>query len=208
MSLETTAEITGLKQALSELSKLDKSARFKAAAKIKASSPAMLEEGRKQFPADIGISVIHGWGRSKKGKKGRLAYDKTAVDKGVQIMVGGRARGQGITPLVTLVQKSPAGAMFSQAGTKDKTTDFGKLMNNVFGTSQRGIWRSRKFIAEQGSADIMKAVDEVIDEGITGYKVKNENEMCEAVSRIDLIDRKICREQASQRFDIKVIASN
>jgi len=50
MSLETTAEITGLKQALSELSKLDKSARFKAAAKIKASSPAMLEEGRKQFP--------------------------------------------------------------------------------------------------------------------------------------------------------------
>ncbi len=52
------------------------------------------------------------------------------------------------------------------------------------------------------------SVDEVIDEGITGYKVKNENEMCEAVSRIDLIDRKICREQASQRFDIKVIASN
>ena len=72
MSLETGVEITGLKQALSELSKLDKSARFKAAAKIKASSPAMLEEGRKQFPAEIGISMIHGWGRGKKGKKGRL----------------------------------------------------------------------------------------------------------------------------------------
>ena len=52
------------------------------------------------------------------------------------------------------------------------------------------------------------SVDEVLDEGITGYKVKNENEMCEAVYRIDYIDRNICRQQASQRFDIKVIASN
>jgi hypothetical protein len=161
MSLETSAEITGLKQALSELSKLDKSARFKAAAKIKASSPAMLEEGRRQFPADIGITMIHGWAPSKSGKKGRLAYDKTKVDKGVQIMVGGRSRGQGITPLVTLVQKDAAGALFSQAGTKN-VSDFSKLLTNVFGRPQRGLWRSRAFIAEQGTADIMKAVDEVI----------------------------------------------
>ena len=160
MSLETGVEITGLKQALSELSTLDKSARFKAAAKIKASSPAMLEEGRKQFPADIGISVIHGWGRGKKGKKGRLAYDKTAVDKGVQIMVGGRAR-NGVTPLVTLVQKDAAGALFSQAGTRNNT-QFTKLLTNTFGKPQRGLWRSRAFIAEQGTADIMRAVDEVI----------------------------------------------
>jgi len=156
MSLETNVEITGLKQALAELSKVDKSARFKAAAKIKASSPAMLENARQQFPGDIGISVIHGM-----GNKGRLGYNKTAVDKGVQIMVGGRARGQGITPLVTLVQKSAAGALFSQAGTKNNT-DFTRLLTNVFGRPQRGLWRSRKFIAEQGSADIMKAVDEVI----------------------------------------------
>jgi hypothetical protein len=121
----------------------------------------MLEEGRKQFPADIGITMIHGWGRGKKGKKGRLAYDKTAVDKGVQIMVGGRARGQGVTPLVTLVQKDAAGALFSQAGTKNNS-DFSRLLTNVFGKPQRGLWRSRAFIAQQGTADIMKAVDEVI----------------------------------------------
>jgi hypothetical protein len=155
MSLNTSVEITGLKQAMSELSKLDKSARFKAAAKIKASSPAMLEEGRKQFPADIGISVIHGM-----GNKGRLGYNKAKVDKGVQIMVGGRAR-QGVTPLVTLVQKDAAGAMFSQAGTKN-TSQFSNLLASTFGRPQRGLWRSRKFVQEQGSADIMRAVDEVI----------------------------------------------
>ena len=161
MSLETNVEITGLKQALAELSKVDKSARFKAAAKIKASSPAMLEEGRRQFPADIGITMIHGMAPSKKGKKGRLAYDKTAVDKGVQIMVGGRARGKGITPLVTLVQKDAAGALFSQAGSQNNS-DFSRLLTNTFGKPQRGLWRSRAFIAEQGTADIMKAVNEVI----------------------------------------------
>ena len=155
MSLNTSVEITGLKQAMSELSKLDKSARFKAAAKIKASSPAMLEEGRKQVPADIGISVIHGM-----GNKGRLGYNKAKVDKGVQIMVGGRAR-QGVTPLVTLVQKDAAGAMFSQAGTKN-TSQFSNLLASTFGRPQRGLWRSRKFVQEQGSADIMRAVDEVI----------------------------------------------
>jgi len=166
MSLNTSVEITGLKQALSELSKLDKSARFKAAAKIKASSPAMLEEGRKQFPADIGISVIHGW-----KNKGRLAYDKAKVDKGVQIMVGGRSRGQGITPLVTLVQKNAAGALFSQAGSKNNS-DFSRLLTNVFGRPQRGLWRSRKFIQEQGTADIMKAVDEVIADANRALKAR------------------------------------
>lgn len=155
MSLNTSVEITGLKQAMSELSKLDKSARFKAAAKIKASSPAMLEEGRKQFPSDIGISVIHGM-----GNKGRLGYNKAKVDKGVQIIVGGRAR-QGVTPLVTLVQKDAAGAMFSQAGTKN-TSQFSNLLASTFGRPQRGLWRSRKFVQEQGTADIMRAVDEVI----------------------------------------------
>jgi hypothetical protein len=99
--------------------------------------------------------MIRGW-----GNKGRLGYNKTAVDKGVQIMVGGRAR-SGVTPLVTLVQKSAAGAMFSQAGTKNNS-QFSDLLASVFGRPQRGLWRSRAFIAEQGTADIMKAVDEVI----------------------------------------------
>ena len=170
MSLATSVEITGLKQALNELSKLDKSARFKAAAKIKASSPAMLEEGRKQFPPEIGVSMIRGM-----GYKGRLGYNKTAVDKGVQIMVGGRARGQGITPLVTLVQKSAAGALFSQAGSKNNS-DFSRLLTNVFGRPQRGLWRSRAFIAEQGAADIMKAVDEVIADANRALQARLSNQ--------------------------------
>jgi hypothetical protein len=104
--------------------------------------------------------MIHGWAPSKKGGS-RLAYDKAKVDKGVQIVIGGRAR-IGVTPLVTLVQKDAAGALFSMAGNAGGTGQFSKLLTNVFGRPQRGLWRSRAFIQEQGTTDIMKAIDEVI----------------------------------------------
>jgi hypothetical protein len=67
-----------------------------------------------------------------------------------------------VTPLVTLVQKDAAGALFSMAGNAGGVGQFSKLLTNIFGRPQRGLWRSRAFIQEQGTADIMKAVDEVI----------------------------------------------
>jgi len=160
VSVETKIEVTGLREALSTLGKLDSKSRFKAANKIKASGAAMIDETRKTFPADIGVSVIHGMGPSKSGK-GRLAYEKSKVDKGVQIVVGGRAR-VGVTPLVTLVQKNAGGSIFSMAGSAGGTDQFSKLLENVFGKPQRGLWRSRKFVYETATADIMAAINEVI----------------------------------------------
>lgn len=51
------------------------------------------------------------------------------------------------------------------------------------------------------------SVNEVIDEGITGFKVDSYNEMKEAVSKLDTIDRNACRAHAEKRFDVTVIAS-
>lgn len=50
------------------------------------------------------------------------------------------------------------------------------------------------------------SVNEVIDENITGFKVSNLDEMILAMKKINIIDRKTCREHAEKRFDIKVIA--
>ena len=52
------------------------------------------------------------------------------------------------------------------------------------------------------------SVSEVVDEGITGYKVNTICEMIEAVKRIDTIDRTQCGEQAEKRFDVKVVSSH
>jgi glycosyltransferase involved in cell wall biosynthesis len=50
------------------------------------------------------------------------------------------------------------------------------------------------------------SVPEVVEEGINGFIMTTETEMIEKVAVIHTIDRKICRESADMRFDIKVIA--
>ncbi|MFD2161032.1 glycosyltransferase [Paradesertivirga mongoliensis] len=50
------------------------------------------------------------------------------------------------------------------------------------------------------------SVDEVIDQGLTGFKATTINDIIPAIANISGIDRAKCREQASKRFDVKVIA--
>lgn len=51
------------------------------------------------------------------------------------------------------------------------------------------------------------SVDEVIDEGITGFKVTRLKELEIAVKNIHTIDRSRCRHHAKSRFDVSVISS-
>jgi glycosyltransferase involved in cell wall biosynthesis len=50
------------------------------------------------------------------------------------------------------------------------------------------------------------SVAEVIDEGITGYKISTAEEMIEAIYKLPQISRVACREQAKKRFDIAIIS--
>lgn len=50
------------------------------------------------------------------------------------------------------------------------------------------------------------SVDEVVDEGITGYKTENAEQMKAAVHTLHKIDRAVCRQHAFDRFDVSVIA--
>lgn len=51
------------------------------------------------------------------------------------------------------------------------------------------------------------AVGEVVQEGVTGYKIKTEREMCDAVNNIRQISRAACRNAAQLCFDATLIAS-
>jgi glycosyltransferase involved in cell wall biosynthesis len=44
------------------------------------------------------------------------------------------------------------------------------------------------------------SVEEIIEDGVTGFVVGNIEEACNAVSRLDLIDRAVCRSRFEQRF--------
>lgn len=50
------------------------------------------------------------------------------------------------------------------------------------------------------------SVNEVIDEGITGFKVNSKEEMIAAVEKAGTISRVTCRQHAKKRFDIDVVA--
>lgn len=52
------------------------------------------------------------------------------------------------------------------------------------------------------------SVEEVVEEGITGYKVDTIPQMKEAINRLNLIDRNNCRQAALSRFDVTVIAKH
>lgn len=49
------------------------------------------------------------------------------------------------------------------------------------------------------------AVEEVVEDGITGFIVDNEEQMAEALKNIDQIDRKKCRERVQERFSLKAM---
>lgn len=50
------------------------------------------------------------------------------------------------------------------------------------------------------------SVPEVVENGITGFVVKDNQEMIDAVAKINEIDRRLCRQTAEKRFDVTVIA--
>lgn len=52
------------------------------------------------------------------------------------------------------------------------------------------------------------AVPEIVEDGVTGYMVNNVEEAVEKVAKIHLLDRRIVRQEALNRFDSKVIAKN
>ncbi len=119
MSVTASTEIYGLKAALAELQKIDSKTKFKAVNQIKASGAEMVSRVSMTYPAQPPLS---GMAPSKKGT-GRLSYDPKKVRKGVTIQVGGRSQ-RGSSPLVTLLQKDAAGAIFDMAGLRGDSGQF------------------------------------------------------------------------------------
>ncbi len=52
------------------------------------------------------------------------------------------------------------------------------------------------------------SVSEVVDEGITGFKVDTKEEMIKAIAKVHTIDRAECRRSALAKYDISVIAND
>jgi hypothetical protein len=174
---ETSIEIYGVREALRELGTIDPKLRLKAVGKIKGASGELLAAARENYPSDTQLQEsLPGW-----QKKGRLGYSKATADKGVQVQVGGRSRGNAYA-IVTIIQKNAGGALFDIAGLRDGTqgggsTDkrgrprqpqqseaFLRQLDSDFGKAQRGMWRSIRRIRDLATGQLMKALEEVAEQ--------------------------------------------
>jgi len=174
MPVGAEISVYGVRDALKELGQMDKTLRFKAVSKIKVASGEMLAVARSQYPDNSQLQdVMPGW-----STKGRLGYDKKNVDKGVQVVVGGRSFGNSYA-IVTIVQKNAGGALFDIAGLRNGSEGVGgtdrlgrnredsqseaflRNLNSAFGKAQRGMWRKIKVIRELADKELMNALEEV-----------------------------------------------
>jgi hypothetical protein len=159
MSVTASTEIYGLKAALAELQKIDSKTKFKAVNEIKASGAEMVNRITQKYPAKPPLSGM----RPRPKGKGRLIYDPTKVRKGVTMQVGGRSI-NGTVPLVTIIQKNAAGAIFDMAGLRGDSGQFSEYLTTAYGPAQRGLWREHEYIYGQATKDILQAIEQVLNQ--------------------------------------------
>lgn len=177
MPASASIEVFGVRDALRQLGQMDPKLRFKAIQKVKNASGEMLAAARENYPDDTDLrDQIPGW-----SKKGRLGYTKAAADKGVQVQVGGRSRGNSYA-VVTIIQKNAGAAMFDIAGLRDGARGVGssdrlgrnrdaaqseaflRVLNASYGKAQRGMWRSIRKIRDLSNGALMDALKDVAAE--------------------------------------------
>jgi hypothetical protein len=168
MGVSASVEIYGVREALKELGQIDKKQRWKAIAKVKAAGEPLAKAAREKYAPDP--VLISEAGYVSWSKNGRLGYSKAAADKGVQVQVGGRSRGDAYA-IVTIVQKNPGAAMFDIAGFANgayakgpQGEAFIAKLNREYGKAQRGMWRNIAVIRKIGNDEIIRALEEVAAE--------------------------------------------
>lgn len=171
-----SVDVYGVRDALKELGQLDKKYRFAAQNKIKSAGSEIVRVAQESYP-DAGTigDDFKGWSRG-----GRLGYDKTKVDKGVQIKIGGKSYGNAYA-LVTLVSTNPGASLFELAGMNDgnsgkpggpdrlgrrrepvQSQAFIDRLNLYYGKAQRGIWRRHKAIYAASEGALMEALRDIV----------------------------------------------
>jgi len=173
--IDSRIEIHGLKEALKELSLVDKKAKWAAVREIKTASGKLIGIAQQPYPTNGDVArrlpgAVH---------KGRTGYDQSKAYRGIKIKVGGRRTRQG-EPVVTLVQQDPGAMIYQVAGMRGgsqgkpngpdrlgrkrkatQSTAYIEHLQRDFGRYQRGYWQNYKQLFEEAQGQVMDAVRRV-----------------------------------------------
>lgn len=176
--IDSRIEIYGLKEALYELSLIDKKARWAAVNSLKAASSKLVSMAVDTFPQDNEVKqelsgAVH---------RGRTGYSQSKAARGVKVKVGAKRTSKG-EPVITLVQQDPGAAIFSVAGIRggakgkplgpdrlgrkrqsSQSKAYIRKLEQGFplqNYTQRGMWRAYRPILKEAEGELMEAIRKV-----------------------------------------------
>jgi len=163
MSVTANVNVYGVREALSELRKIDPKLRAEAVRKVKAAGNELTAAAAVEYPATAPLS---GWQST-----GRLGYTGPKAKRGVKIEVGGRTPKRATAyPIVTLVQGNAGAALWDIAGLRGgaksrggprQRPNFIQILDARFGPAQRGLWKARNLVDEVATRKIIAALEDV-----------------------------------------------
>lgn len=164
MSAEIRAEVTGVREALKVLGRLDRDQRREAVKELRSAGAPMVQVARLQYPMQPPLSGM--------ANNGRLRYQPGRVKQQVGIKVGGKQPPQKDRyPVVTLEQRNAAGQLFSMAGIRNNAysratnagqRQFSNLIQSRWGAGQRGMWKQVRLIRTLANTSLNAAAKDVV----------------------------------------------
>jgi hypothetical protein len=164
MSATIRTDVTGVRQALRTLGKLDKEQRKEAVKSLKSAGAPLVQIARTEYPIRPPLSGM--------ANRGRLNYSSGRVQQQVSIKVGGKQPpSKDRYPVVTLQQTNAAGQLFSMAGmsnnaysraTNSGQRRFSELLASRWGKPQRGMWKQVRLIRALANTTLNAAAQNVV----------------------------------------------
>ena len=165
MSATIRGEVTGVRESLRVLGKIDKEQRKEAVKELKAGGAPMVQVARLQYPMRAPLSGMD--------DNGRLGYKPGRVQQQVSVKVGGKQPpSKDRYPVVTLQQTNAAAQLFSMAGMSNNAysratnagqRQFSDKLALRWGKAQRGMWRQVRLIRTLATTSLGVAAKNVVE---------------------------------------------
>lgn len=164
MTVKTSVTITGVKETLRELNKIEPELRKEIIKDFRQVVKPVINEIKRMLPTQAPLS---GFNRSwTQGSNQKTPWDGATVAKSVTSKVDTRKRGNALA-VMKIIMKSPAGAIADMAGKKGGDTRQGQIMiaalERRFGRASRFMWPSYIDKAQEIESGIEQLVEKVTD---------------------------------------------
>lgn len=156
MAVDTTVTITGIKETLRELQKLEPDL----AKEIKKDFKQIVAPIVKEAQSQIVNMPLSGFARNWKGGK-LLPWNDSVVRKSIIARFSNRRRGNSLA-VFSVTMKSPAGTIFDMAGRKSSNR-LASALDTLYGRASRLMWPTYERNAAAVNENLRELTDKITD---------------------------------------------